>query len=365
MIGVAIIGSGAIALANHLPGFAICPDTKVVALCDANPAVLEKARQTTGISAIYTDHKELLKRDDVNAVLVATPNVYHAPIALDAIAAGKHVMVEKPIAMNLDEAMRMVRAAEAANVRHMTAFTYRFVPAMRYMTHLVKSGAIGQPYHFRASRFQDWHDRNLGWRQVKKLAGSGEMGDMLSHRIDYGRLLIGEYQSLVADFRRFLDVRQGNSPSDLDDWVSMIVRFDAKTDGRPVTGVLESTKLATGRGEGHRGLDLCEVNGSEGTLAYTTQKPLELQIGNKNDPGLHTVKVPNNFLVLPGSPRDPNAGDPLATFRYDQDFEFIDAIRNQRPCNPSLLDGAKTQAIMDAALLSEAERRWVDVPRVG
>jgi predicted dehydrogenase len=235
---------------------------------------------------------------------------------------------------------------------------------MRYMTHLVKSGAIGAPYHFRAARFQDWNDRNLGWRQVKKLAGSGEMGDMLSHRIDYGRILIGEYQSLAADFRRFLDVRQGNSPSDLDDWVSMIVRFDAKTDGRPVSGVLESTKLATGRGEGHHGLDLCEVNGSEGTLAYTTQKPLELLIGKKNDPDLAPVQVPNEFRVVPGSPRDPGQGNPLVTFRYDQDFEFIDAIRNQRPCNPSLLDGAKTQAIMDAAILSEAERRWVDVPKI-
>ena len=364
MLGVAIIGTGGIALANHLPGFALCPDTRVVALCDANPAVLEKARLSTGISVASTDHREIVGRDDVQAVLIATPNAFHAPIAHDAIAAGKHVMVEKPIAMNLPEAMGMVRAADAANVRHMTAFTYRFVPAMRYMTHLVKSGAIGKPYHFRAARFQDWNDRNLGWRQVKKLAGSGEMGDMLSHRIDYGRILIGEFKSLVADFRRFLDVRQGNSPSDLDDWVSMIVRFDAQTDGRPVTGVLESTKLATGRGEGHRGLDLCEVNGSEGTLAYTTQKPLELLIGRKNDPDLRTVKVPDAFLVIPGSPRDPKAGDPLATFRYDQDFEFIDAIRNQRACNPSLLDGAKAQAIMDAALLSEAERRWVDVPGI-
>ena len=365
MIGVAIIGCGGIALANHLPGFALCPDTRVVALCDANPAVLEKAMQTSGISVGSTDAQQVIGRDDVSAVLIATPNVFHAPLALSAIAAGKHVMVEKPIAMNLPEALRMVRAADAAGVRHMTAFTYRFVPAMRYMTHLVKSGAIGQPYHFRAARFQDWNDRNLGWRQVKKLAGSGEMGDMLSHRIDYGRILIGEYQSLVADFRRFLDVRQGNSPSDLDDWVSMIVRFDAATDGQPITGNLESTKLATGRGEGHRGLDLCEVNGSEGTIAYTTQKPLELQIGRKNGPDLQSAGVPESFWVIPGSPRDPKKGDPLATFRYDQNFEFIDAIRNQRPCSPSLLDGARAQAVMDAALVSEAERRWVDVPRVG
>jgi predicted dehydrogenase len=365
MIGVAMIGSGAIALANHIPGFALCPDTKVVALCDSNPATLEKASRQTGIGTTATDYHEILKRDDVNAVVIATPNFLHAPITLAAVAAGKHVMVEKPIAMNLPEALQMVRAADAAGVRHMTAFTYRFVPAMRYMAHLVHGGAIGKPYHFRASRFQDWNDRNLGWRQIKKLAGSGEMGDMLSHRIDYGHLLIGDIRSLVADFRRFLDVRQGDSPSDLDDWVSIIAQFESRTDGRPVSGVLESTKLATGRGEGHRGLDLCEVNGSEGSIAYTTQKPLELQIGKKNGPDLQSVPVPQEFWVHPGSPRDPKKGDPLATFRYDQDFEFIDAIRNERACSPSLLDGAKAQAVMDAALLSEAERRWVDVPRVG
>ncbi|MDB5303816.1 MAG: Gfo/Idh/MocA family oxidoreductase, partial [Phycisphaerales bacterium] len=198
MIGVAMIGSGAIALANHIPGFALCPDTKVVALCDSNPATLEKAGQQTGIATTATDYHEILKRDDVHAVVIATPNYLHAPITLAAVAAGKHVMVEKPIAMNLAEATQMVRAADAAGVRHMTAFTYRFVPAMRYMNHLVHSGAIGKPYHFRASRFQDWNDRNLGWRQVKKLAGSGEMGDMLSHRIDYGHLLIGDIRSLVA-----------------------------------------------------------------------------------------------------------------------------------------------------------------------
>jgi len=358
MIGVAIIGSGQIALANHLPGFALCPDTKVVALCDSNPAVLQKAASLTGITATYSDYREAIARDDVNAVLIATPNFMHAPIAHAAIAAGKHVMCEKPIAMNLAEALGMVNAAEKAGVRHMTAFTYRFVPAMRYMEHLVHSGAIGKPFHFRAQRFQDWGHRNLGWRQVKKLAGTGELGDMLSHRIDYGHLLVGPIRRLVADLRRFVDDRDGH-PSDLDDWAAILAEFQGN-----VTGVLESTKLATGRGEGHRGQDVCEINGSEGSIVYTTQRPLELRIGKKGDDDVKTVSVPREFLVFPGSPRDPNAGDPLATFRYDQDFEFIDAIRHQRPCRPSFVDGARAQAVMDAAVMSADRHQWVDVPVV-
>src|SRR5712671_8145389 len=120
-IGVAIIGCGGISLQNHLPGLALCPDTKVVALCDTDKACLQKASLQTGITAISTDYKETVQRDDVQAVIIATPNFTHAPIALAAIAAGKHVLCEKPIAMNYREACEMAGAAERAGVRHMTA----------------------------------------------------------------------------------------------------------------------------------------------------------------------------------------------------------------------------------------------------
>jgi predicted dehydrogenase len=356
-LNIAIIGSGAIALVNHLPGFALCPDTKVIALCDTHPATLERAAAQTGITLTFIDHHDVLKRDDVHAVVIATPNFTHAMIALDAIAAGKHVLCEKPIALSTADAIAMARAADAANVRHMTAFTYRFVPAMRYMAHLIHDGAIGQPYHFRAQRFQDWGDRPLGWRQVRKLAGTGEMGDMLSHRIDYAHLLVGPMTRLVANTRTLVHQR-GGKPSDVDDWVALLNEFDN------ATGVLESTKLATGRGEGLRGQDVVEVNGPGGSIVYSTQSPLELRIGYKGDKDVKTVPVPREFLVWPGSPRDPGRGDPLVTFRYDQNFEFVDAIRNHRPCRPTFWDGAKVQAVMDAAVMSASEKQWVDVPTV-
>src|SRR5258706_4860011 len=138
-IGVAMVGCGGLALANHLPGLALCPNAKVVALCDNDPAVLQRASQQTGANVASTKYEEIVTRDDVHAVIIATPNFVHAPIALAAIAAGKHVLCEKPIAMNYTEARQMADAAEKAGVRHMTAFTYRFVPAMRYLAHLVKN----------------------------------------------------------------------------------------------------------------------------------------------------------------------------------------------------------------------------------
>jgi predicted dehydrogenase len=280
-------------------------------------------------------------------------------MAIAAAEAKKHVLCEKPIAMSFDESRRMLDAATRAGVVHMTAFTYRFVPAMRYIAHLVKTGFIGQPYHFRAQRFQDWGDRNLAWRQVKKLAATGELGDMLSHRIDFGHLLMGPMARIVARLKRFVDVR-GGQPSDLDDWVSLIVDFESGA-----TGVLESTKLATGRSEGGKSPDVCEVNGSEATLVYQLTKPNEVMLGKKgNSAGLQSMPVPEEFLKVPGSPRDVRAGDPVIAFRWDQNYEFIDAIVNKRPASPSFADGARCQAVMDAAVKSDEQRAWVDVPKV-
>jgi predicted dehydrogenase len=356
-IGVAIIGSGGITLQNHIPGIALCPEAKVVALCDANPAVLEKASQQTGIKNTSTDYRETVARDDVDAVIIATPNCFHAPIALEAIAKGKHVLCEKPLSMSHTMCLEMSRAAEDAGVRNMTAFTYRFVPAMRYMAHLVHRGDLGHPYHFRSCRLQDWGTRDVGWRQVARMAGSGELGDMLSHRIDYAHLLFGPMKSLVADTRLVHPTRDGHA-SDLEDWVAILAEFKSSA-----SGVLESSKVATGRGEGARSQDYVELNGSEATFLYQLEQPHQLQIGKKGQTQLQVVPLPEEFLKWPGSPRDAHSGDPLFNFRYDQNFEFIDAIVNRRPCQPSFLDGARAQAVMDVALDSVRERRWLEVPQ--
>jgi predicted dehydrogenase len=352
-IGIAIVGCGGITLQNHLPGLALCGDTRVVALCDTNPDTLETAARETGASVTSANYEDVVRRDDVDAVIIAT--LFHKPIALDAIAHGKHVLCEKPLAMTYEDAREMAAAADAANVRHMTAFTYRFVPAMRYLAHLIARGDLGQPYHYRSCRLQDWEMRNLGWRQIKKLAGTGELGDMLSHRIDFALSLVGPMKRLVAQTKLIIEDRQG-AVSDLEDWVAIIAEFQNGT-----TGVLESSKLARGRSEGWRSLDWVEMNGSEGTFEFTTGKWNELQYGKAGGPGLKTLPVPREFWVVPGFTRDPGVGDPLITFRYDQAFEFIDAIRNQRPCTPSFHDGARTQHIIDSALQSVEKQAWVNV----
>jgi predicted dehydrogenase len=354
-LNFAIIGTGGITLQNHLPGLALCPDVHVHALCDANPATLEAARQQTNASVLSNRWEDIVHRDDVHAIIIATPNFVHPAIAIAAARSGKHVLCEKPLALNAKDALEMAHEADRANVRHMTAFTYQFVPAMRYLSHLIAQGDLGQPYHYRSCRLQDWGTRNLGWRQQKALAGTGELGDMLSHRIHFAHHLVGPMKRLVANVKTLTPIRDG-APNDTEDWVALLADF-----ANNATGVLESSKLASGRNESWRSLDYVEINGSEGSFEFTTGKWNELLFGKLGGPGMKPIEVPRDFWVWPGSNRDPLIGDPLVSFRYDQAVEFVNAIREQRPCSITFHDGAKAQAVMDAAILSAQTGQWVNL----
>jgi predicted dehydrogenase len=358
MLKVALIGTGKVALANHLPGVGRCPDASLVALCDTDRAVLEEASRTSGITRTWTDPLACIGESGVDAVIVATPNRVHHPIVMAAIAAGMHVLCEKPLALTVQQAREMATAADRANLRHMTAFTYRFVPAMRYLKQLTDQGFIGQPWHFRAQRFQDWGRRFLGWRQMSSEAGTGETGDMLSHRLDYAHLLVGPIAQVMARTRRIWDTRIDATgrehASDLEDWVGCLADFE-----NGATGVLESTKVAFGHTTGGIGRDYCEVNGSDGSLIYELLHPHRL-LGSRRDGTLEEIPVPPSSMTYSGQAL--GAGiDPLQAFRWDQNAEFIGAIREGRPCVPSFHDGVRVQEVMDAIVESAAERRSVAV----
>lgn len=363
-IRVGIIGTGGISGYTHMPGLSLIPGVTITALCDPDAAALARRAAEYSITATFTDYNDLIASGLVDAVVITTPNKFHAPAATAAVKAGLHVCCEKPIALDYPEAETMYRAAKAAGVVHMTAFTYRFVPAMRYTRHLVvDQGAIGQPIHFRAQRFQDWGDDYIGWRQVKAMAGSGELGDMGAHRIDYAHMLIGSFQRVVGATKLFRPNRRSSDglpkpPADVEDWVAFIGELDSG-----VTGVFEMTKLAAGRQSGGPALDYVEINGEAGSIVYRLNTPHQIEIGTRGG-AMEIRPLPAEWLTVPGSPRDPHAGDPLTVFRYDQSFEFISAIRERRAATPSFYDGARCQAVVDAILQSAATRQWVDVPQL-
>ena len=221
-IRIAIIGAGAVSDYHHVPGINIDPRAELVAACDMSEALLEQRKSDWGIDKVTTDFQQICDDPDIDAVIIATPNFTHHEQAIAAAKGGKHIMCEKPLALNAQQVREMRDAAVEAGVVHMTAFTYRFAPSMRYIRHLVQSGAIGQPRHFRSQRFLDWPETSWGWRQYKKTAGAGDLFDMTIHRIDFAMDLMGKIDKLCGGVAQFCprDVTtDGEScpPSDVDD----------------------------------------------------------------------------------------------------------------------------------------------------
>jgi predicted dehydrogenase len=358
---VAFIGAGAVTAYHHEPGLRLDPRARLAAVCDADPALVEKRRAEWNVEIGTTDAIGLCSSDAIDAVVIATPNDTHRPIAVAAAKAGKHVMCEKPLGLSAEEVRAMYEAARDAGVVHMTAFTYRFAPSMRYLRSLVKSGALGTPRHFRSQRFLDWPETSWGWRQYKARAGAGDLFDMTIHRIDFAIDLLGPIARVCGAVARFADRTQttdGKScpPSEVDDWSSIIGEFESGA-----TGVWEGTTLAKGYHRDGFGHEWAEINGSEGSAVYRLHEPNTILLG-KTGSDLAPVTVPDEFLKPAGSPRDPSQGAPATVFRYDLMWEFISAIVEGRPAVPSFHDGLNAQLVADAVLESHRRRTWLDTP---
>ncbi|HEV3165748.1 MAG TPA: Gfo/Idh/MocA family oxidoreductase [Isosphaeraceae bacterium] len=361
-VRVAIIGAGAVSDYHHVPALRLDPRAELVAACDADQSLLDRRKSEWGIARVSTDFEAICGDSDVDAVIIATPNFTHRPIAESAARHGKHVMCEKPLGLGAGEVRSMYEAARDRGVVHMTAFTYRFAPSMRYLRHLLKSGSLGEPRHFRSQRFLDWPETSWGWRQYKDKAGAGDLFDMTIHRIDFALDLMGPLARVCGAVGRFAPRTQtvdGKTcpPSDVDDWSCLIGEFE-----NGATGVWEGTTLAKGYGLKGFGHEWAEVNGSEGSAVYRLHEPNTILLGRTGQ-DLAPVPVPAEFLKPAGSPRQLGQGEPATVFRYDLVWEFISAIVDGRQAIPSFLDGLNAQLIADAVLQSHAQRTWVETPQ--
>ena len=357
---VALVGAGRVCDYHHVPALRLDPRARLVAACDADPALLAQRRREWDLRNTTTQFDDLCADPEVDAIVIATPNASHCRIALAAAAAGKHVLCEKPLGLSAAEARAMFHAARDAGIVHMTAFTYRFAPAMRYLKQLVATGTLGRPRHFRSQRFLDWPETSWGWRQYKAQAGAGDLYDMTIHRIDFAIDLLGPIRRVCGALARFADriqtpAGQSCPPSDVDDWSCMIGEFVCGA-----TGVWEGTTLAKGYGRGGFGHEWAEINGSEGSAVYRLHEPNTILLG-KTGSDLAPVAVPQEFSKPADSPRDPAVGEPATVFRYDLMWEFISAIVAGRPAVPSFRDGLDAQLVADAVIKSYENRAWIDV----
>ncbi|MDX1968474.1 MAG: Gfo/Idh/MocA family oxidoreductase [Planctomycetaceae bacterium] len=362
-VRIGIIGAGLVSDFHHVPGINVDPRAELVAVCDPNEALLNQRKSEWGPAKYTTKFEEIAADPDIDAVIIATPNFTHKPITLACVHAGKHVMAEKPLGLNFEEAREMYRAARDQGVRHMTAFTYRFAPSMIYLRHLLKTGALGTPRHFRSQRFLDLPETSWGWRQYKHLAGAGDLYDMTIHRIDFAQDLLGPIQSVcgaVATFAPRTATADGKTcePSNVDDWSALIGRFECGA-----VGVWEGSTLMKGHHNQGVGFEWAEVNGSEGSAVYQLVDPNHILLG-KHGGSMEKVAVPAEFLKPAGSPRNPAEGKPSTVFRYDLVWEFVSSIVEKRDAVPGFHDGASAQAVADAVLQSSAEGKWVNVEYV-
>lgn len=359
-VRIAIIGAGAVSDYHHVPGIRIDKRCELVAVCDPNEALLEQRQKEWGPTKKTTRYEDIANDPDIDAVIIATPNFTHLPISVACSEGGKHVMCEKPLGLNFEESARMYRAARDRGLRHMTAFTYRFAPSMRYLRHLWKRGDLGVPRHFRSQRFLDWPETSWGWRQYKHLAGAGDLFDMTIHRIDFAQDLMGPIKTLCGAAVNFVPrdkTPDGKpcEPSNVDDWSALIGLFEGGA-----VGVWEGSTLMKGYHNNGFGHEWAEVNGSEGSAVYRLQDPNNILLSRGGKP-MESVPVPEEFLVIPGSPRKPHEGVPSTVFRYDLVYEFVSAIVEGRDAIPGFDHGARAQAVADAVLESYEKRTWVDV----
>ncbi len=355
---VAMIGLGF--GAEFIPIYQAHPNANVAAVCRRNEAELNKCADEFKIPKRYTSYEAVLSDPGIDFVHINSPIPDHAWMSMEALRAGKHVMCEKPLGLDAGEVREMYHACRDAGVIRMTAFTYRFAPSMRYLRHLVKSGLLGEPRHFRSQRFLDLPETSWGWRQYKSNAGAGDLFDMTIHRIDLAMDLMGPLEAVcgaVAQFCPRDKTADGKPclPSEVDDWSALIGRFAGGA-----VGVWEGSTVMKGYHFNGFGHEWAEVNGTEASAVYRLQEPNVILVG-KHGESMSPMPVPEEFLVIPGSPRRPHEGVPSTVFRYDLVYELVSAIVEDRPAVPGFDHGAQAQAVADAVLESNEHQRWVSL----
>jgi predicted dehydrogenase len=244
---------------------------ELVAIAGRDAEGVAGAARRYGFAAHVTDWRALIADERIGVFDNASTNDLHAEPTIAAAQAGKHVVCEKPLGRDAAEAYDTWQRVAATGVKHMCAFNYRFVPAVRLAREIVASGELGEIFHFRGTYLQEWivdAGFPMVWRLDKAVAGSGALGDIGAHVIDLARYLVGEIAAVSASTRTFVKARDGASV-DVDDAVEAIVDFE-----HGAVGTIEASRFCPGRKNALR----FEINGAKGSLAFDLERLNELQV---------------------------------------------------------------------------------------
>ncbi|MFD9652192.1 Gfo/Idh/MocA family protein [Streptomyces mirabilis] len=355
----------------------------LAAVCGRDASAVRAMADRHGWAAAETDWRALIARDDVDLVDICTPGDSHAEIALAALAAGKHVLCEKPLANTVEEAEAMTEAAEAAFARgqmSMVGFNYRRLPATSLARKMVAEGRLGALRHVRVTYLQDWlvdPGFPLTWRLRKELAGSGALGDLGAHIVDLAQYLAGEPVVGVSALTETF-VRERPLPGGVSSGLTAVSEANPRAGGvgtvtvddaalftgRFASGALasfEASRFATGRKNSLR----IELNGERGSLAFDLERLNELSYHDHTEPGTH-AGFRRILVTEPDHPYLEAWWPPGHGLGYEHTFthqarDLVRAIAAGRRPEPSFVDGLRVQRVL-AAVEESAEKNSVYTP---
>lgn len=369
MLGYAFMGKAHTNAFKKLPYIVYPPPAipRLVAIAGRNEEAVKEAASRYGYEGYYTDWRQMLDDDRIQLFDNGGPNYAHAEPCIAAAQKGKHILCEKPLARNAQEAKAMLDAVNQAGVKAMVGFNYRFVPAVRLAYEMIKNGELGEIYHFRAVYLQEWitdPEFPYIWRLDKELAGSGALGDLGAHIIDLGRHLIGEVKSVMAMTRTFIPER--NDPEtgqrrkvEVDDAFEAVVEFE-----NGAVGTLEASRFATGR-KNHQ---VFEINGSKGSIRFNLERLNELEV-YRTDAPKHTQGFTDVLVTESYHPFWSNWWPHGHIIGWEHTFvheiaHLLDCIVNDKdiaPYGATFEDGYRNAVICDAILQSAEEGKRVEV----
>ena len=338
------------------------------AACGRNRKAVKAFADQWGYESIETDWKELVKRDDIDAIDICVPNDLHADIAVAAAKAGKMVLCEKPIARTTREGERMVRAVERAGVASLVWYNYRWIPAVTLIKQVVDSGRLGKIFHYRANFLQDWTispDVPQGgagtWRLDVEAAGSGVTGDLLAHCIDTAMWINGPIRDLSAMTETFVKKRKDAGTGKMkdvgiDDAAAVMAHFKNGS-----LGLFESTRYA----RGHKALYTLEINGEHGSFMWDLHDLNRVAWFDHSVEG--QLRGWTSILVTDGE--HPYLGKwwvPGLTIGYEHSFvhavaDFLEGLQTGKPASPTFAEALATTRVCDAIIKSGKTGRWLDV----
>ena len=374
-LGVAIVGGG-FAAASHRDALRRVPGAIAVGVLASTPERSREAAARLGVEQGYASLDDLLHDGDVDAVHNCTPNVLHHEVTAAALAAGKHVLSEKPLAFDLTEADDLVARAREIGVVTGVCFTYRHFPLIQHLRARLASGAGGPVHLMHGAYLQDWllFEDDWNWRLEADQAGEARaVGDIGSHWVDLVQHVTGdEVVAVCAQLARLHDERlrsgevraferdDGGTRTrvavDTEDAATILLRFRGGA-----TGACTISQVSAGR----KNALTIELDAARESYAWNQEDPNVLEIGRRDAPNERILRDPSlvadEAIPLVHFPGGHQEGWPDAMRNLVEDFYGVVRGERPRPTFASFDEAAQVQAVVDAVVRSHREGRWVDV----